>query len=53
MKWGLIAATLAAAFLIGPAQAQEDPLSGNYPAVNSQASPCPSPSSIAGGYPEF
>jgi hypothetical protein len=30
MKWGLIAATLAAAVLIGPAQAQEDPLSGNY-----------------------
>ena len=30
MKWRLIAATLAAAFLIEPAQAQEDPLSGNY-----------------------
>lgn len=30
MKWRLIAATLAAAVLVGPAQAQEDPLSGNY-----------------------
>ena len=30
MKWRLIAATLAAAVLVGPAQTQEDPLSGNY-----------------------
>jgi Rap1a immunity proteins len=30
MKWRLIAATLAAAVLIGPAHAQEDLLSGNY-----------------------
>jgi hypothetical protein len=30
MKWGLIAATFAAAVLVGPAQAQENPGSGNY-----------------------
>lgn len=30
MKWRLIAATFAAAVLVGPTQAQEDPGSGNY-----------------------